>query len=133
MPEDADGVVIVERRAAELAPVGRAPFARARVTPADLADRLLAADPAAPPRGSTDAHLAALAPRLDAAQVAVLAHALDHDADVRITYRNSAGNRTVRVIRPLHLYGRWISAWCHLRSADREFSVAGIEAVAPVG
>jgi hypothetical protein len=133
MPEDAEGVVIVEERKCGPAPVARTPRARPRVTAADLAARLLAADASGAPESATHAELVPLAPRLDTAQVVLLAHALDHGTDVRITYRNKDGNRTVREIRPRELYGRWISAWCHLRSAEREFSVAGIEAVAPSG
>jgi len=53
--------------------------------------------------------------------------------DVLITYRNKAGNRTVRTIQPQQLYGRWLDFWCHLRDAQREFIVASIESVAPVG
>lgn len=133
MPEDAEGVVIVAERAAGPAPAARAPRARARVAAADLAARLRVAGPGGTPSSPTCDELAPLAPRLDAAEVALLAHALDHRGDVRITYRNKDGNRTVRDIRPEELYGRWISAWCHLRAGEREFSVAGIEAVAPVG
>ncbi|MDN5930236.1 MAG: helicase-associated domain-containing protein [Pseudonocardia sp.] len=133
MPEDADGVVIVQQHTTGTAPAARAPRSRPRMAPADLAARLLAAEGSDTPESATHSELVALTPRLDTAQVALLAHALDQGADVRITYRNSAGNRTVRVIRPQELYGRWISAWCHLRSAGREFSVAGIEEVAPVG
>lgn len=130
MPEDADGVVIVAERKAGPAPARRAPRATPRVPAAALAARLRAGEQ---PTAPAHAVLAAMAPRLDAAEVALLAHAVEHEADIRITYRNAAGNRTVREIRPQQLFGRWIRAWCHLRSAEREFSVAGIEAVAPVG
>ena len=67
------------------------------------------------------------------AEVALLADALERGRDVKIVYRNKEGNRTVRDIRPQKLYGRWLTSWCHLRSAEREFAVAGIEAVGPVG
>jgi predicted DNA-binding transcriptional regulator YafY len=50
-----------------------------------------------------------------------------------ITYRNQAGNRTVREIQPRRLYGKWLDSWCHLRDAQREFTVANIESVAPAG
>jgi predicted DNA-binding transcriptional regulator YafY len=74
-----------------------------------------------------------LAPQLDEAEVALLADALDNAADVRIAYRNRAGNRSVRTIRPEDLYDRWVSSWCHLRGAQREFAVSGIESVSPAG
>ena len=76
---------------------------------------------------------AELAPHLDEAEVALLADALDRAADVRISYRNRAGNRTVRTIRPEDLDDRWLSSWCHLRRAQREFAVSGIESVFPAG
>jgi hypothetical protein len=44
--------------------------------------------------------------------------------------RNQAGNRTVRAIQPRQLYGRWLDSWCHLRNAQRDFTVANIESVA---
>lgn len=52
---------------------------------------------------------------------------------MRIGYRTQQGNVSVREIRPQQLYGRWLNAWCHLRSAEREFTVARIESVSPVG
>jgi predicted DNA-binding transcriptional regulator YafY len=99
----------------------------------DLAARLLAAGTVTPPVSKAEAELASLAPRLDAAEVALLADALERGRDVRISYCNKEGNRTVRDIRPQELNGRWLNSWCHLRSAEREFTVAGIESVGPVG
>jgi hypothetical protein len=133
MPEDADGLVTVAKQEKASAPTSRGARARARVDPADLAAQLLAARTAPASVSKTEAEFASLAPRLDAAEVALLADALEHGRDVRINYRNKEGNRTVRDIRPQELYGRWLNAWCHLRSAEREFTVAGIESVAPVG
>jgi hypothetical protein len=40
----------------------------------------------------------------------------------------SSGAGSVREI-PLQLYGRSLIAWCHLRSAEREFAVSGIASV----
>jgi hypothetical protein len=132
MPEGTDGVVIVQEQATT-PPSSRRVQRRGRTDPGDLAVRLLAAGTAAAPDSKTEAELASLAPRLDVAEVAVLADALEHGRDVRIVYRNKENNRTVRDIRPQELYGRWLKSWCHLRSAEREFAVAGIESVAPVG
>lgn len=131
MPEDADGCLVVAAAPAPATPRTRAPAARPRVPAAELAARLLAGEPTT--SSATHGQLAALAPRLDDAEVALLADALDHGRDVRITYRNKAGNRTVREIRPEELYGRWLRSWCHLRAAEREFTVSGIETVGPVG
>ncbi|MEN3268831.1 helicase-associated domain-containing protein [Pseudonocardia sp.] len=135
MPEDADGAVILPKRDDDQPPTpsSRRPRERARVAAADLAARLVATPTEAAPVSETHQELTALAPHLDAAEIALLADALEHGRDVRIGYRNKDGNRTVREIRPQELYGRWISSWCHLRSGEREFSVAGIESVSPAG
>jgi predicted DNA-binding transcriptional regulator YafY len=98
-----------------------------------LAARLLAARSFTAPVSKTEAELASLAPALDVAEVALLADALERGRDVKIVYRNKEGNRTARDIRPEQLYGRWLNAWCHLRLAEREFTIAGIESVGPVG
>ncbi|QYN37803.1 helicase-associated domain-containing protein [Pseudonocardia sp. DSM 110487] len=133
MPEDAEGVVTVPQKENRSAPSPRTARARARVDPCDLAARLLAARTVTAPASKTEAELASLAPGLDVAEVALLADALERGRDVKIVYRNKEGNRTARDIRPEQLYGRWLNAWCHLRSAEREFTVAGIESVGPVG
>jgi hypothetical protein len=134
MPEDAGGVVIVPERDGSAEPsVARGPRPRARLDAAALAERLLSGAGEAEPVPVSQGELANLAPHLDEAEVALLADALDHENDVLIVYRNAAGNRSVRAIRPQQLYGRWLSSWCHLREAEREFTVSGIESVAPVG
>lgn len=100
---------------------------------ADLAARLLGASPVQAPVSGSYAALAALAGHLDAAELALLADALDHGRDVRIRYRNKDGNRSFRDIAPRELDGRWLDSWCYLRAGERDFTVAGIEAVSPVG
>jgi hypothetical protein len=133
MPEDATGAVIVPGRADAPARTtqARTPQKRRRVAAAELASRLRSGT--APPVSPSYAQLSTLAPQLDGAEVALLADALDNAADVRIAYRNRAGNRSVRTIRPEDLYDRWVSSWCHLRGAQREFAVSGIESVSPAG
>jgi hypothetical protein len=133
MPEDAEGVVIVPRRAgtATRGTASRRPRTPQRVLAAELA-ALLHSGRTAPASPSYE-RVAELAPHLDEAEIALLADALDRAADVRISYRNRAGNRSVRTIRPDDLSDRWISSWCHLRGAQREFAVAGIQSVSPVG
>jgi hypothetical protein len=133
MPEDATGVVIVPERTGgpERRAQARAPRVRRRITAPELAARLR--NGTAPPASPSYAQLGTLAPHLDDAEVALLADALDNAADVRISYRNRAGNRSVRIIRPEDLYDRWVSSWCHLRGAQREFAVSGIESVSPAG
>ena len=133
MPEDGTGAVIVPDRAAAPARAAQSPTLRARrrVTATELATRLRSGT--APPVARSHAQLSMLAPQLDEAEVALLADALDNAADVRIAYRNRSGNRSVRTIRPEDLYDRWVSSWCHLRGAQREFAVSGIESVSPAG
>ncbi|MBD0293214.1 MAG: helicase-associated domain-containing protein [Jiangellaceae bacterium] len=62
----------------------------------------------------------------------VLSHAIDEKQAVHIDYVDQNGNRTSRVISEITLHGGMIEAWCHLRRADRWFSLGGIESVAPV-
>jgi hypothetical protein len=131
MLEDTEGAVIVPSDPAPATLQVDQPAVRRRVPAAELAARLVAGAPSAD--SATEVDLAALASGLDEAEIALLADALDHGRDIRITYRNKVGNRTVRDIRPQELYGRWLRSWCHLRSEEREFTVSGIETVAPVG
>jgi hypothetical protein len=138
MAEDAQGTVIVETRHDHQAP---APH-RATITPpratlsaTELACRLVA-DPhglavAAPVDSETFEQLAQLNPHLDDAELELLSDAVDHHNDVLITYRDKNGSRSTRAIRPHQLYGRWLDSWCHLRNAQRDFTIANIEAVSP--
>jgi hypothetical protein len=136
--EDSTGTLIIERRPEHQAAPHPAPAhtaRRPRLTAANLADQL-AADPdgrAAPESfdGGTYQQLADLNPRLAQAELVLLAHALDHEQDVRIAYRDNFGTRTVRAIQPRQLYHRWLDSWCHLRNAQRDFTVANIESVTP--
>ena len=129
---NATGAVILPDRAVAVAATTRpTPRARRRIPAAELAARLHSST--VQPTSPSYAQLSTLAPQLNEAEVALLADALDHAADVRISYRNRAGNRSVRTIRPEVLDDRWVSSWCHLRGAPREFAIAGIESVSPAG
>jgi hypothetical protein len=138
--EDASGTVIVEERREHRASAPRSPVRaapRPRLGAAELAERLLA-DPIGAASGETDTsemfeRLAQLNPSLTDTELILLADAVEGQRDVLITYRNKTGSRTMREIQPRHLYGRWLDSWCHLRDAQREFAVANIESVAPVG
>ncbi len=134
LAEDADGVVIVEERRERAAEPSTRARARPRAAAAELARKLLAAPAGvAVPDSPTYAELAALTSRLDSAELVLLAHAIDEQRDVSIVYRDRTGNRTVREIAPRELYGRWVTAWCHAKNGQRDFTVANIEAVAPAG
>ncbi|WP_322754782.1 helicase-associated domain-containing protein [Frankia sp. Cas3] len=132
--EDAAGTMIVPRRQEHQgSPRFNSPARRPpRVSPVDLARRLAAhPDDDTMPDAGTLRLLARLNTRLNEAELALLADAMDHCGDIVITYRDANGTRTVRKIQPQQLYGKWIDAWCHLRNAQREFSVANIESVSP--
>ncbi len=132
--EDSSGTVVVERRQEHLADADQDDERpRSLVGREELARRLLA-DPdgdRAAPLSTTARVLARLNPRLDDAELALLAHAADHRDDVVISYIDKNGSHTVRQIRPSRLVDRWLHSFCYLRGADREFAVDAIEAVAP--
>ncbi|MGH3545866.1 MAG: WYL domain-containing protein, partial [Mycobacteriales bacterium] len=77
--------------------------------------------------------LAHLNRKLNDAELELLADAVDRNADVVIVYTDSNGTTSARAVRPHHVYGKWLDAWCHLRNAQRDFTVAKIKAVAPLG
>jgi hypothetical protein len=138
MAEDAHGAVIVEARLDHEAPAFDRPIStkpRSVLAAPELA-RQLAADPdgdilwASAASGSFE-RLAQLNGHLDAAELALLSDAVEHHNDVLIVYRDKNGSRSTREIRPQQLYGKWLDSWCHLRNAQRDFTIANIEAVAP--
>lgn len=140
MAEDAQGTMIVEARhdhhaSAPDRPVITKP--RSALSATELARRLVA-DPtgtaAAEPTRADSATfelLAQLNPHLDDAELELLSDAVDHQNDVLIVYRDKNGSRSTRAIRPQQLYGKWLDSWCYLRNAQRDFTIANIEAVSP--
>jgi Helicase conserved C-terminal domain len=138
MAEDAQGTVIVEARHDHQAPAHDREIVtkpRAALPAADLA-RQLAADPdgttmQAAADSDTFELLAQFNCHLDDAELELLSDAVDHHNDVLIVYRDKNGSRSTRGIRPQQLYGKWLDSWCHLRNAQRDFTIANIEAVAP--
>ncbi|MGH3771393.1 MAG: helicase-associated domain-containing protein, partial [Pseudonocardiaceae bacterium] len=139
MAEDAQGTVIVEARPDhQAAAPDRVIVTRPRsVLSATELARRLAADPQGATMGAaadsdTFELLAQINRHLDDAELELLSDAVDHQTDVLITYRDKNGNRSVRAIRPHQLYGKWLGSWCHLHNAQRDFTIANIEAVGPV-
>lgn len=138
MAEDAQGAVIVEaRQDHQAAAPDRAIITkpRAALPAAELAQQLCA-DPQgetlwASADSATFDLLAQLNCHLDDAELELLSDAVDHHNDVLIVYRDKNGSRSTREIRPQQLYGKWLDSWCHLRNAQRDFTIANIEAVAP--
>ncbi|MGH3785131.1 MAG: helicase-associated domain-containing protein [Pseudonocardiaceae bacterium] len=136
--EDAQGTVIVETRhdheaAAPERTIVAAP--RSALSAPALARRL-AVDPHGatlwtPVDSATFEQLAQLNSSLDDAELELLSDAVDRHNDVLIVYRDNSGSRSTRTIRPQQLYGKWLDSWCHLRNAQRDFTIANIEAVAP--
>ncbi|HET8641421.1 MAG TPA: helicase-associated domain-containing protein [Pseudonocardiaceae bacterium] len=134
--EDALGVVIVETREEQRAagPARLTPVGPPRLTALELARRLRSASDAgySPDAGSATVELLArLGAQLDDAELRLLGHAIDHEQDVRIEYRDKNGSRTIRQIQPRQIYGRWLDSWCRLRDAQRDFAIANIESVGP--
>lgn len=138
MSEDTQGTVLVEARHDHEAPtLDHAANTRPRaMLPAAELVRQLAADPdGETARATSDQDtfdlLAELNVHLDDAELELLSDAVEHHNDVLIVYRDKNGSRSTRAIRPQQLYGRWIDSWCHLRNAQRDFTIANIEAVGP--
>lgn len=133
--EDSSGSIVVEHRKERRAEADAIAEVRprTRLAAAELAERL-ATDPNGDhdaPAGDTFDLLAQLNPRLDDAALALLSHAVDNRDDVLISYHDKNGGHTIREIRPNRIYGRWLASYCYLRGADREFTIANIESVAP--
>ncbi|MGX1368968.1 hypothetical protein RKD19_004327 [Streptomyces canus] len=157
--ESAGGTVRIEKRlpqraAAAVPPprrnVGRrgpgTTAARASGLPADagmgaLADRLLKAPPHSPepdPFGGgepfatdTEEIVAGYAKHLSYSDVRQLAHAIDTGAAITVEYIATSGNRTVRTLSDLELDPPYLDAWCHLREAERVFTLSRIHGVMP--
>ncbi|MEU4272315.1 helicase-associated domain-containing protein [Streptomyces sp. NPDC026092] len=107
-----------------------------------VAARLLAAPPTVPdpdpfgaggPFGTdTEEVVAGYAKQLTYTDVRQLGHALDTGTDITIEYVAASGSRTVRTLSRLELDPPYLEAWCHLREAERVFTLSGIQGVMPV-
>jgi hypothetical protein len=156
--ETAGGTVRIEKRLAQRAaavPSPRSNVGRRGLRPtatrvsdlsADtgmdvLADRLLKAPPIAPepdPFGSgvpfatdTEEIVAGYAKHLSYSDVRQVAHAIDIGAAITVEYIATSGNRTVRTLSDLELDPPYLNAWCHLREAERVFTLSRIHGVMP--
>jgi len=106
-----------------------------------LADRLLKAPPTPPepdPFGSgvpfatdTEEIVAGYAKHLSYSDIRQVAHAIDTGAAITVEYVATSGNRTVRTLSDLELDPPYIEAWCHLREAERVFTLSRIHGVMP--
>ncbi|MEJ2887924.1 helicase-associated domain-containing protein [Actinomycetospora aeridis] len=130
--EDETGALVVERRESRVADAPAGPAGRDGMAPDVLAAQLLAAGVGNHLADSpTAALLGALNPRLALDELDLLADAVDHSHDVRITYSDRNGTISHRVVTPEEVFHRSLVAWCHLRDGEREFTVANILQVAP--
>ena len=97
--------------------------------PLQLARRLLTQGAAATPepaRTLTEAAVADWATGLDTAQVHQLAHAVDARRPIRIQYQAASGGFSTRVVSELTLEPPFLVGWCHLREAERMFTLSRI-------
>ncbi|MFD3512531.1 helicase-associated domain-containing protein [Streptomyces sp. NPDC058657] len=107
-----------------------------------VAARLLAAPPTVPdpdpfggggPFGTdTEEIVAGYAKQLTYTDVRQLGHALDTGTDITVEYVAVSGSRTVRTLSRLELDPPYLEAWCHLREAERVFTLSRIHGVMPV-
>ncbi|WP_282689581.1 MULTISPECIES: helicase C-terminal domain-containing protein [unclassified Streptomyces] len=155
--ETAEGTVRIEksraRRAAAAVPAPRSSGARsggraaaaskakpsAALDPSALAIQLLAAptttpepapfDGGAPFATDTEEIVAGWAKRLPYSDIRQLAHAIDTGQAITVEYVATSGNRTVRTLSRLELDPPYLEAWCHLRDAERVFTLSRIHGV----
>ncbi|MFJ8210157.1 helicase-associated domain-containing protein [Streptomyces sp. NPDC096033] len=154
--ETADGTVRIEKarpqRAAAAVPAPRGAGARGggrtastpraaepATDPGILALRLLAAPPTTPEPApldggvpfatDTEEIVSGWAKRLPYSDVRQLAHAIDAGRAITVEYVAASGSRTVRTLSHLYLDPPYLEAWCHLRDAERVFTLSRIHSV----
>ncbi|WP_405711320.1 helicase-associated domain-containing protein [Streptomyces xanthophaeus] len=113
----------------------------ATLDPSTLATRLLAApaatpepapfDGGAPFATDTEEIVAGWAKHLPYGDIRQLAHAIDAGQAISVEYVATSGNRTVRTLSRLDLDPPYLEAWCHLRDAERVFTLSRIHGVMP--
>ncbi|MCZ7432188.1 helicase-associated domain-containing protein [Streptomyces sp. WMMC1477] len=123
-------------------PAHQAAEASTTVDTRALAALLLNAPPTAPdpdPLGTgvpfgtdTEEIVAGYAKQLTYADVRQLSHALDAGTAIRVEYVAASGSRTVRTLSRLALDPPYLEAWCHLREAERVFTLSRVHGVMPV-
>lgn len=96
-----------------------------------LAEALLHGGTPAPAPGDTERWVRECVPSMLPSHARLLADAVDHGTAVHITYLSVAGRTTERVISELQLFGAEVTAFCHLRQDERNFSLRGITTVRP--
>lgn len=102
-------------------------FARAGAPPSEPAPF----DGGVPSATDTEEVVAGWAKRLPYSDVRQLAHAIDSDEAITVEYVATSGSRTVRTLSRLALDPPYLEAWCHLRKAERVFTLSRIHSVMP--
>ncbi|WP_079171562.1 helicase C-terminal domain-containing protein [Streptomyces sp. CC53] len=111
----------------------------ATLDPSALATRLLAAPATTPEPTSFDGEVpfatdteeivAGWAKRLPYSDIRQLAHAIDTGQAITVEYLATSGSQTVRTLSSLDLDPPYLEAWCHLRDAERVFTLSRIHSV----
>ncbi|WP_329051729.1 helicase-associated domain-containing protein [Streptomyces violaceus] len=129
------------RGSGRIAATGVAKAATA-VDPNILAAQLLKAPPTTPEPApfeggvpfatDTEEIVAGWAKHLSYSDVRQFAHAIDAGEAITVDYVATSGNRTVRTLSRLMLDPPYLEAWCHLRDAERVFTLFRIHSVMSV-
>ncbi|MGI5339159.1 WYL domain-containing protein [Streptomyces sp. CA-181903] len=90
-------------------------------------------DGGAPFATDTEEIVAGWAKRLPYSDVRLLAHAIDAGQAITVEYVTVSGNRSVRTLSRLTLDPPFLEAWCHLRDAERVFTLSRIHGVMSAG
>lgn len=96
----------------------------------EYAAKLLAGVDGEPELSATEQAMAGMASQLSAAEVRLLADALDNKGTVVIDYLDQYNRATTRPITPVEHHYTWLTSWCHLREDTRDFRLDRIVAVA---
>jgi hypothetical protein len=144
--EAEDGTPILERavdhRASARPPRATSPAKPRKGKPRQTVAQPDAADVARKLLAAPDETLIPLTPSLHAIRLSatnlttsearILAHAIDNQQPVTISYVNRDGNPSSRTIDNIELSGGSLLAWCRLREDERWFNLKRITAVEPV-
>ncbi|WP_097868236.1 helicase-associated domain-containing protein [Streptomyces sp. rh34] len=146
VPPRRAAAVPAPRKTATKAGTGRSTYRAAEASAAAaryaVVARLLTAPPTTPepdpfgtgvPFGTdTEEIVARYAKQLTYTDVRQLGHAIDTGMAITVEYVAASGIRTVRTLSRLQLDPPYLEAWCHLRDAERVFTLSRVHCVMPV-
>jgi hypothetical protein len=112
----------------DLTGIGRPEPRRSSVDPSAMAAALRSPN-RVEPATDTELHITELSRWLSGPEIRQLAHAVDRQLPVRISYESATGSVTERTIGSLEMIGDSIFAWCYLRSDTRVFTASRIRSV----